>query len=218
MKWQVLRKIGIWEEMLDKVVRTTWVGMRKVPGGKGGGGPHQRLSRQRELIGVLLAFANTSQRSYKIVFPESTVTITSTTGCSLEVVRPDSPWKKYVQTSPGEGEVQTPNTTTNRSPSAIYFAYFFCIPMFFYGMVWFPDHTNFPSTSGCKIVGDVMTAACQVVRINIPVWWTFWRPMVTVMIGQMSWHRFLRTIVLPPIRSPSWLSTPWLFSQVLHHT
>ena len=37
-----------------------------------------------------------------------------------------------------------------------------------------PDHTKFPLTSGCEIVGDVMTARCQVVHTNIPVWSTFW--------------------------------------------
>lgn len=68
--------------------------------------------------------------------PEPTRTITSTTVCSSEVVRPDSPWEKHVQTSPGEGEVQTPNTTTSRVPSAIYSAYLFCVATFSYGMVW----------------------------------------------------------------------------------
>ena len=31
-----------------------------------------------------------------------------------------------------------------------------------------PITPNFPSTSGCEIVGDVMTAGCQVVHTNNP--------------------------------------------------
>ena len=43
--------------MSGSVARTAWVGTRKVSGGRGGGGPHQRLSRRTELVGVPLASA-----------------------------------------------------------------------------------------------------------------------------------------------------------------
>ena len=41
-----------------------------------------------------------------------------------------------------------------------------------------PDHTNFPSTSGCEIVRDATTAGCQVVHTDIRVCSTFWWPVV----------------------------------------
>ena len=45
------------ERRLGRDAWTVWAGKRKVSGGNGGGGPHQRLSRRTELVGVPLVSA-----------------------------------------------------------------------------------------------------------------------------------------------------------------
>lgn len=70
---------------------------------------------------------NTGRGSSTIVSPISTRTITSTTGCSLEIVHPEFTLRKTHS---------KPNTVTSRVPSVIYSAYLFYVTTFSYGMVW----------------------------------------------------------------------------------
>jgi hypothetical protein len=46
-----------------------------------------------------------------------------------------------------------------------------------------PSHQNFPSTSGCNIVGDATTVGGQVAYTI-----TFCRPMTTITTSQTSWR------------------------------
>ena len=50
-----------------------------------------------------------------------------------------------------------------------------------------PDHTNFPSTSGCEIVGDATMIGCQVVHTNISACSTF-----------LLWCTAVHLVALPP--------------------
>ena len=56
---EIILKVGdIGEERRSgRDARTVWARKRKVSGGNGGGGPHQRMSCRTELIGVLLVSA-----------------------------------------------------------------------------------------------------------------------------------------------------------------
>jgi hypothetical protein len=46
-----------------------------------------------------------------------------------------------------------------------------------------PSHQNFPSTSGCKIIGDATTVGGQVAYTS-----TFCRPLTTITTSQTSWR------------------------------
>ena len=79
-----------------------------------------------------------------------------------------------------------------------------------------PNHTNFLSTSGCKIVGDVTRVGCQVVHTNISVCSTFWRPVAT---GQTSWCRLFGDNYSSSYNEPTLtFKIITCVSQVLHHT